>query len=135
MSLLDMVFTKLQQDGVFDGTVWKCYKNFIPDDQDQAIALYETGGFPADTLARENESPTFQVAVRAKRFDYTACRNKWQEVFDSLQDAQQDYAGDPSDPLPGIYLMQAMATGPLAMVDEKQRPLLTVNFRVIKERS
>ncbi len=127
--LLDQIYNKLLTDGVINGTTWKCFIGFLPDEQDQCIGLFETGGLPPDKINRETTMPTFQVRVRASKLSYADCRNKWQDVFRSLQDANQ--TGLSPDPLQKIYLMQAMQTAPIVVFDEKQRPNMTVNFRVI----
>jgi len=111
---------------------WPIKIGFMPDDSDQCIALFPTGGYPADTLGRENTRPTFQLRVRAGRFDFPIAYAKWQECFDLLQDAQHT-SGSPAL-LVGFYLVQAMQTEPLGTIDDKNRNNLTNNFRVMKSR-
>jgi len=105
---------------------WPCFEGYVTDDQDQTVALFETGGYPADTLGRENERVTFQVRVRAARLDYSTARAKWLAIFNALQD---------SIPAPGYAFVQAMHYGPMHFNDDKGRPNLTANFRVMKARS
>jgi hypothetical protein len=124
---LDDVYNYLTSAGYVNGnTGWPCYEGYMPDDQDLTVALYETGGYPADTLARENQRLTFQLRVRGSRRDYARVRQKWQDLFNALQDAL--------DPLlTGIALMQAMHYGPLVFTDDKGRVNMTVNFRVTRQ--
>jgi Bacteriophage minor capsid protein len=130
--LLDDIATYLTAMGA-TSTLWPIWKSDLPDETDQGIALFETGGFPPDTLGRENEDVTFQVRVRGTRKDYQVARAKWQEVYDLLQDAQQT-AGSPVL-LPGYVFIQAMHAGAMGWNDAKGRPNLTANFRVKKARS
>jgi hypothetical protein len=130
MALLDDIKAKLSADGVFDGSTWKCYIGFLPDDQDNCIALFETGGEPPDTLARENIRPWFQARVRAGAHEYAAAHSKWQAVYDSLNDAET--SGVSPDYLPGYVYIQAIQTGPLVFYDAELRPNMTVNFRALK---
>lgn len=130
--LLDDIETYLTAMGAVSPS-WPIRKGILVDDTDQAIAIFETGGYPADTLGRENLNPTFLVQIRGPRLDYLATRNKWQEVFDILQDAQQS-AGSPTL-LPGYYMVQAMHDSPRSIgTDDKGRPNLVMNFRVKKSR-
>jgi len=87
VGLLNIIKTKLTSDGVVDGSTWKCFIGYCPDDQDKVISLYSTGGLPQDTLGGENVIETIQVRVRAGALDYSACHDKWWEMFNSLQDA------------------------------------------------
>lgn len=130
--LLDLIAEFLVQMGA-TSTLWPVWKSDLPDEQDQGIALFETGGYPADTLGRENEDVTFQVRVRGTRKDYQTARFKWQEVYDLLQDAQQT-AGSPVL-LPGVTFIQAMHAGPLGWPDAKGRPNLVANFRCKRART
>jgi len=129
--ILDDVYVYLTNLGLVNGaTSWPCYIGYMTDDapQDQVVALYETGGYPADTLLRENQRVTFQVRVRGGRRDYDTVRAQWQELFNALQDAQ-------SPDLPGVVFIQAMHYGPLVFSDDKSRVNMTANFRVMKQPS
>lgn len=107
---------------------WACYEGYIPDDQDHVIALFETGGYPADTLNRENERVTFQVRVRAGRLQYQACKQTWLNIFNAIQDSN---IGDAAS----YYLVQALHYGPAMFSDDRGRTNMTMNFRVIRKRS
>ncbi len=121
MTTLDDIRAYLVTAGVISGT-WKCTVGFMPDDGDQHISLIYTGGFPQDTMQGENLHQTFQVMIRASEHDHPTCEAKWFQVFGALQDAA----------ISGIYLIQAMATGPLTFHDDKNRIMMSVNFRLIR---
>lgn len=122
--LLDIIKTKLTTASVVNGTTWKCFIGFCPDDQDQVISLHLTGGLPQDTHGGENVTETFQLRVRAATLDYATCETKWRAAFNALQDA--DLSAN------SIYLIQALTSGPLEWFDEKDRPNMSVNFRVMR---
>ncbi len=126
MAFLDKVRQKLLDVGVANTTTWPCYIGFMPDDQDQCLGLFDSGGLPADTLNRENRHPSFMVLVRAARMDYAVCMAKWQAVYSALQDAAQ--TGGSPDTLSGVVFIQAMQSHPNAFIDEKQRQNMTANF-------
>lgn len=125
--LLDDIYNYLTAYGLVNGnTGWPCYEGYMPDDQDLTVALYETGGYPADTILRENQRLTFQLRVRGSRRDYARVRQKWQDLFNALQDSL--------DPLlAGVCLLQAMHYGPLVFTDDKGRVNMTANFRVTRQ--
>jgi hypothetical protein len=130
MPLMEEIYSYLTNYNVVNGaTNWPCYIGYMADDQDQTVALYETGGFPADTLMRENQRVTFQMRVRGSRRDYPTVRQKWQDIFNLLQDATQD-----EEPilLDGVIFIQAMHYGPLVFTDDKGRVNMTANFRVMR---
>jgi hypothetical protein len=130
MPLMEEVYAYLTNYGAVNGaTGWPCYIGYMTDDQDQTVALYETGGYPADTLLRENQRETFQLRVRGSRRDYPNVRQKWQDLFNLLQDASQD-----ADPLllDGIIFIQAMHYGPLVFTDDKGRVNMTANWRCLR---
>jgi len=130
--LLDDVAQYLIAQGAVT-TGWVLTKSFLPDDQDQAIAIYETAGKGFDTQARENIRPGLMMRVRAARLDYQTARNKWQTVFDLLQDAQE-IPGSPTL-LPGYTFIMSDQTAPMPFQDDKGRPNLSANFRVMKARN
>ena len=136
--LLDDIYTYLTSFGVLlpiapSTSPWVMYESYIPDDQDQMIALYDTGGMPFDTLSRVNERRTFQTRVRGSRLDYNTAFNKWKQIFDLLQDAQQT-TGSPIL-LSGYFFIQCMHSGPMAFNDDLGRPNLISNWKVYKVRS
>lgn len=112
--------------------LWPLTMGYLPDDSDQAIALFEYPGDPRDTLDADTETVKFQIRVRGAELDYPVARAKWLECFDLLQDSQQT-SGSPIL-LPGVVFIQAMAYGPMAMNDEKGRPNFSTNFRCMRYR-
>jgi len=128
--MLDDVFSFLVACGVVSAG-WKMQKGDMTDDQDQVIGLFETIGWAADTLNRENEMVGLSMRVRGVRDDYVGARAKWKEVFDYLQDAQDTHTGY----LTGYAFIQSMGFGPGTWRDPKSRPNFTSNFRVKKLRS
>lgn len=130
--LLDDVADYLVDRGVATSRngsgAWPVWVNSLPDDTDQAMCLYETGGYPADEISRSNERVTFQFRVRGSKLDYLTVRAKWQSAFDALQDAQE-VSGSPVL-LPDVVFIQALHYGPLPFNDDKGRTNMTVNFQV-----
>jgi hypothetical protein len=124
MTLLEDVRAKLSTAGLLSG--WKCYIGFMPDDQAQSICLTYTGGFPQDTHGGENLHVTFQVLIRAGELAHATCAAKWKAIFDTLQDATD---------ISNVNLIQAQATGPMSFVDDKQRTMMSMNFRVVMRNS
>ena len=120
--LLDDIHDYLAAN-VGNSTGWLLFKSYMPDDQDQCVAIFETGGMPADTMERENERVTFQVCVRGSRFDYVTVRQKWQDLFEALQD---------SLPATGYILVQAMSYAPLVWNDPSGRINMSSNWRVTR---
>lgn len=127
MGLLDDVRTHLINQSVANTTTWKAFVGYTPDEADQVISLNPTGGRPQDTHGGENAHDTFQVRIRAAKFEYTICEAKWWDMFDALQDADLSSVSGAD-----VYLMQCENVGPLHYVDDKQRPNCTANFRVIR---
>lgn len=117
----------LVAQGVAGGvTGWPVYVGYMPDDQDQCVGVFDTGGGPADTMARENRQLTLQTRVRAARLDYVTCYAKWLQIFNALQDAK---AG--GGQLAGVIFVQAMSVGPAVFYDHNHRPNMTSNWRAL----
>ena len=124
-SVLDLIRGNLITASLVMGTTgWKCYAGFCPDDEDKVVSLHSTGGYPQDTLGNENVLETVQIRVRGVYLDPTVCEAKWWAVFNALQDAT----------ISGIGGITALASGPLTYYDEKNRPNMTMNFRIIRPR-
>ena len=126
MALLDDIVTKLKDGGVVAGsTGFNIYKSLLPDNPDQAVAVIETGGDPPDeTTGDEHEFPTFQILVRGKEWDYETARSKMAGVVTELDNAT----------ISGfVYLFPNQS--PLALpYDEKNRPIISMNFRTMKKK-
>lgn len=133
--LLDDIKAYLAGKGLVDGaTGWPCYIAFMPDDTDKCVGLFDSGGYPPDTLGRENERLTFQCRVRGVRFEYPEAHAEWKAIFDALQDAQEGSLAASPDPLAGYTYIQAMQQGPLHANDTNGRPNLSSNWRVMRAR-
>lgn len=124
--LLDTIKTKLTSAGVVNGSTWVCFIGYAPDPQDQLVSLHMTGGMAQDTHDNKNITETFQLRVRAAPLAYIVCYTKWLAAFNALQDV--DLASS------GVRFIQALAASPLEFFDEKNRPNMTVNFRVIRDK-
>lgn len=132
--LLDEIRTYLIAQGVVGSLIgWPIYEGYLPDDQDQMVGLFETGGYPSDTLGRENLRVTFQTRMRGIRFDYAVARRKCDDILGALQDAKQT-SGSPVL-LSGFVYIQAMAEAPLFFNDDQGRPNFTLNWRVLRIKS
>jgi hypothetical protein len=112
---------------------WPVWQGTLEDDIDQAISLFETPGWPPDTLGQENESVGLQLRVRGEKKNYAVTRQKWLDCFNALQEARQTN-GSPIL-LPGFYFIKAQHFGPLMFYDDKGRPNFCTNYRVFKARS
>lgn len=129
--LLDDIYAYLVANGYGPNTSWPLCIGFFPDDSDQMIGLFPTGGYPADTMNRENERLTFQVRVRAARLNFAGCYTTWLAIFNLLQDAQQ-ITIDSVVYLPGYTYIQALHYGPMFFNDDRGRSNMTANFRVLR---
>lgn len=128
--ILDDVVTYLNAMGA-GSVLWPIYEAFLPDDSDQAVAMFEAGGYPPETMERECETVSIQLRVRGSKLDYGTARAKWLECFNLLQDAQAS-AGSPHL-LPGVVFIIG-PSGPMTFLDPKGRPNFTTTFRVKRYR-
>ena len=124
--LLDIIKARLIATGVANTTTWRVFVGFCPDVSDQVLSLHLSGGFPQETHEGDNVTESFQVRVRAAKLDYVTCEAKWREALYALHDADLSASG--------IRLIQAMAMGPLEWYDESQRPNMSANFRVVRDK-
>lgn len=120
----------IAQGGVGALIGWPLYKGYMPDDTAQTVGIFETGGYPADTMGRENRPVTFMLRVRGEKFGYAVAHAKWEELFDLLQDAN-DTGGSPRL-LAGYAYIQAMQVGPQFRNDANLRPNFSTNFKVLR---
>lgn len=116
--LLETVRTALVTAGVSSAS-WPCYIGYMPDDADQGIGLYLTGGFAQDTQQGDNVWPTFQVTVRVGQLDHATCEAKAWAVFNALENQN----------LSGVFLLHAMNSAPGQWNDAKNRTNMSFNFR------
>ena len=123
MALLDDIGTALTDAGVVSSG-WSLFKSFSPDAPDQCITVYETGGVaPAQTPGLGAQWPSFQVRVRGKRLEYDVARTKLQAVHDALNNAT----------VSGYVYVYVAHSGVIPLGhDEKQRPLIVLNFDTMK---
>lgn len=122
--VIDDIYTYLTNLNLVNGnTGWLCYESYFPDDQDQMVGLFETPGLPGWTQQSETERVAFQLRVRGTHLAYGLARAKWQQLFNAIQDSRptSDYA-----------LIQTVHYGPMTFNDDRGRPNLISNFRVIK---
>jgi hypothetical protein len=106
------------------------YQGYIPDDQDQMMAVFETGGMPPTELGigtdpRPNERVTFQFRVRGSRLNYAVTRAQWLACFNALQDSVLAN--------PDVYAyIQAKHYGPIVFNDDRGRSNFISNFNCMK---
>jgi len=129
MAILDDMRDHLVTNSIVEGaTGWQCLIGRITDNQDQQVALFETGGETPDASTGTDtkvDEVTFQVRVRASVLAYDDARSKIQDVFDTLQDAT----------ISGYVYVFAIQAGPLNMgYDNNNRPELAQNYRALKNR-
>lgn len=126
MALIDDILSTLTTAAVIDGSTWFGHGAYMPATPDQVVLVVETGGLvPGQESVTGFDKPTFQVRVRGQAEQYDVARTKMQEVFDALNDATiSDF----------VYCF-AVQSGPLPLGhDEKDRPLLSLNFQCMDPR-
>ena len=107
---------------------WSMHISKLPNKPDKAIAIFDSGGAETANPKWLLDYRTFQVMVRGGANDYVEAFNKTAEVKDALLGLPaQTVEGDRWD---GVTLI-----GDITFVgrDENDRPMLSVNFRVIIE--
>ena len=128
MALLDDIGTYLANAGLIDGVSgWTLYKSYLPDQPDQAVGLFETGGDPPDqSEGTRVDVLTFQLRVRGKKLKYDEAHTKILAIFNALNDAD----------ISGYVYIYGMQAGPIPLgYDVDERPELSINFECMKERS
>lgn len=111
-------------------TSYPIYQGYIPDDQDQMMAVFETGGMPPTELGignapRPNERVTFQFRVRGTRLNYGVTRQQWLNCFNALQDSVLG--------MPNIYVyVQTKHNGPICFNDDRGRSNFITNFNCMR---
>lgn len=133
--LLDDMKTLLSSGGTTaDGT--EIHLSYRPDKPDVVLTVYETGGMPPVRAMRSSpgqavvERPRVQLVMRGAPYDYQTARTKMHAVM-----LQLDGLGDRT--INGCrYLWLAAVQSPYLMGrDEDNRPLVGLNFDVVKELS
>lgn len=113
--------------GVFAPTVgtWQIFISKLPDKQDRAIALYDSGGlapWPRSLL----DFPDVSVNVRGK--DYVDAYDKMKAIKDALLGLPpQTINGD------GWSAVTQIGEMTFAGYDGKDRPLFSATFRIFME--
>lgn len=132
--ILDDFADYLTSQGVL--TSAEVYAGFMPENPDQVVALYETGGLPPIHAfspvpgAMVVERPRLQVVFRCQPYDYQAARLRANAAYLAI-----DGMGDRS--INGVrYLWAGAVSAPFPMGrDGVGRVLLACNFDVVKEKS
>lgn len=96
----------------------------MPETPDVCMCVYDSGGFAPDS---DNiyERPTVQVAVRGAAGKYEEAYGKAASIKNILHDLHNESWG--TSRYIGIWAMSDVL---FLGYDEKNRPLLTVNFRI-----
>lgn len=127
--ILDDIEYALQQASVG----WSIYKGYMPDEPDNLIVVYETGGQPPDQSDSPFDFPSIQVRVRGPREDYQSARSKIQECFNALHAKQITVVG--VSPVKKYVYCYAIQSGPIPMGrDTNTRPELVWNFQLMVAR-
>ena len=125
MVLLDLIHDFLVAQTIAGGaTGWPLYKGFLPDDSDQAVAIFEFPGvLPENDSTDTSFYPAFQMRVRGGEFEYEVARAKMQEIRDILNDAN----------ITNLVYVYANQSGPTSLGnDGNDRPNFTMNFRTME---
>ncbi|MBX6361283.1 MAG: hypothetical protein IRZ03_14525 [Acidobacterium ailaaui] len=102
------------------------YPNAFPADgvntPDECAVVTLTGGFPVDELGKRQ--PSFQIRVRAKKYDDATAEAKAYEIFDSLTNLENVTIGDDS-----IVIIRPLNSNPMFLgTDDNGRPIYSMNF-------
>jgi hypothetical protein len=128
VALLDDIANRLEADGVGGGSDdWAIVKGALMPSPVRQIAIVETGGdvpFNGRADTQGYDYPTFQVFIRAPKYEYAEGRAKAQEAYDSL------HLGN----LGAAYVdcMATMSAPVFVGFDEDERPGWVQNFRAMK---
>jgi Bacteriophage minor capsid protein len=106
-----------------DPVFWPMYIGYIPDDQDQMMAVFETGGMPPVEINRDNEIVTLQMRVRSARLNYAVGRQQWLNCFNAIQDSSLGQVS--------VYsIVQSLHYGPIFFNDDRGRSNFITNWRI-----
>lgn len=127
MAILDDIGTLLDNASVTSGaTNWLLNKGFMTDEQDQVVTVTEGVARPSDhTPGITHDFPAIQVLVRGAKLDYEAARTKADAVIAALNDAT--VSGQ-------VFMLLRHSPLPLG-VDSLQRPMISINFDIMRVRS
>lgn len=133
--LLDDICDLLSSGGTTsDGTA--LFAGLMEETPERAVCVYETGGqrpylAMTGTVGRVvAERPRIQVVARGAQMDYTTARLKINDCYRLLHNVGDRQINGVS------YLWIAAVQSPFPMgKDENQRPLVAMNFDVVKAMS
>lgn len=107
------------------GTI-NCFVSVLPDQPNQAVAIYERGGLGPVMVLTGSSGPEskldragFQVRVRADMTNYTAGQNLAQGIYGALQGIVETKINGSSNQL--FHLIQAISPPAYIGRDDKQR--------------
>ena len=96
----------------------------LPERPDKAIGLFETGGGRVEAGFALN-APSVQLRLRGEAHGYAAARERCKLAMQALH-GREDEVGA------GTVLCQAVSP-PIALgADAEERPILVVNFRLLR---
>lgn len=108
---------------------WSLSVSFEPNTPDTSVAIYDIGGLQPDAKWLI-DWPQIQVRVRGGVNGYASAWAKAQQIKDALLGLAQVSIG-------GTLYVGIMIFGDInfIMYDEPNRPILTINFQIIREPS
>lgn len=125
---LDDVRAYLIARGVVGSASWPIYEGLMPDDQDQTVGIFSTGGRAPETMGNEFNRPGMQLRVRGGKLEYAATYAKWKACYDVLLNAD---SGTLPPLLPEFNYICPMQTEPLTFTDGNGRLNFTSNWDVL----
>jgi len=110
-------------------TAWSAHISKTPSSPHAVISIFDTGGFNPNP-ALQIDQVTVQVLVRGEPTGYLAAYQKAQDIKDTLLGTDSQDVG--SDRVVSVTMI-----GDIAFLgrDSNDRPELSVNFRMILERT
>lgn len=132
-ALLDTAGVGTQVEANATSTVWAVKIGRRTETPDSQIALFDTGGSNPNTKFML-DFVHIQAIIRAGAHDYQIGHAKATEVKDALLgiDSQSVAVGIESIRVDGITMLSDIA---FLRYDESERPLFSVNFRMLQERA
>jgi hypothetical protein len=103
------------------------YLGSMPDSPDNAVALYNTGGFPRDLSGSEVEEPTFMVKVRNTSYA------TGETLCNTIKDALHGVNAQTVNSHVFLLIAQQGDTNDIGR-DESNRQEWTINFRAYYRR-
>lgn len=131
------VLNFLQEEGLIGGsTGWAMASNYMPDDQNQVVAVFDTPGERPDTAPdgsteTEYDYGRFQVRVRGAQYGGGPARTLIGQIYRALHNSNLNpTTGDP------VYIyVYGIQSSPLPLgLDDASRPGFSWNFEYMRER-